>query len=455
MRASLRLMIVLVAACGSSQSGGPPPAATGGSVGTGGGPGTGGSSATGGAVAATDGPVPSPSDAAPVSADGPLVVGDGSAPQDAASPVTSDAAAPPSTGVFKVEGVATWRGNATAAYSIIHDDVCDSSARGVFSRAEVELTKRGLHAGFGLIAGECDMENGWAKVKTMVSHGHDVFSHSWTHACLGTAAECTDQKASSNFAQEIDRAGKAILDNAGVTAQYYIFPFDVCGTAAVAYLQKAGYLGARCGDHGFNAPGFPASDDFANKYDVWGPDFSVYFDKGPCAGVAKHDQDVVPNTLPLACRLYSLDQYVDDTIAGKGWGIKEFHGFDEDITEGAFQPLTPSDYTTHLDHLQPKIASNDLWVEGPTPVLRYRWAREACAPPAVNGSVLKFAAPSADCTKFATTLSFLVSTTDGSDPATVQVKQGAAMLPAKKLGPGKFVLDANPTKGDAMILIGQ
>jgi hypothetical protein len=65
---------------------------------------------------------------------------------------------------------------------------------------------------------------------------------------------------------------------------------------------------------------------------------------------------------------------------------------------------------------------------------------------------LTFAAPSADCSKYATGLSYLVSVTDGSDPATLAVMQGGQRVAARKLGPGKFVVDADPTRGDALIV---
>src|SRR6185295_6124166 len=52
-------------------------------------------------------------------------------------------------GAYKLEGVATWRGDKTAAFSVIHDDVCDPSVNGVFKTADPELVKRDLHGGFG------------------------------------------------------------------------------------------------------------------------------------------------------------------------------------------------------------------------------------------------------------------------------------------------------------------
>src|SRR5262249_52317865 len=114
----------------------------------------------------------------------------------------------------KVDGVATWRGDATAAYSIIHDDICDHSTSGVFTLAEPELAKRGLHAGFGVITSRCDNPPGgsWAQVSALLTHGHDVFSHSMNHPCMtadGQLASSCDPaaKKSTDFAKEITQAG--------------------------------------------------------------------------------------------------------------------------------------------------------------------------------------------------------------------------------------------------------
>src|SRR5258707_324398 len=38
-------------------------------------------------------------------------------------------------GVISVEGVSTWKGNATAAYTIIHDDACDYTLDSLFKVA--------------------------------------------------------------------------------------------------------------------------------------------------------------------------------------------------------------------------------------------------------------------------------------------------------------------------------
>src|SRR5438874_8107216 len=130
---------------------------------------------------------------------------------------------------FRVAGVASWRGDATAAYSLIHDDVCDPHALGVFSTAEPELQQRGLHAGFGVIVGTCAAAGRWPEVRALVAHGHDVFSHSWDHPCLthdAALAESCDPKAprSVDFASEIGRADVALQAVLGRATEFYIFP---------------------------------------------------------------------------------------------------------------------------------------------------------------------------------------------------------------------------------------
>jgi hypothetical protein len=431
-------------------SGGSVPMGTGGSpAGTGGSPtGTGGVTGTGGAPAGTGG--------APAGTGG--VAGTGGTPiaSDGGPGPAADAAPAPdatvTTATFKLDGVATWRGNATAAYTIIHDDLCDSSTEGSFAKADPELVKRGLHAGFGAIVGTCESDKVWPKVKVLVSHGHDLINHSWSHSCIGAAAQCNGEGTATNdLAKELDQSTQTIKAMTGVTVQYFIFPFDVCGTAALAHLHDIGYIGARCpGRRGVTPGNFP--DAFDTRFDVWGPNFSTYVAAGPCQGNAKPDQSSNPTTAnSQACRSFVLKQYLDDVVKAKGWGSREMHGFDGDA--GSFQPVSLADYTAHLDDIKARVDAHDLWFEGPTRVVRYRFARERCAPPEVaGGKTLHFPAPSPECMKYGGVVSYLVSASDGSDPASLSVQQGAALLPGRKLGPGRFVVDADPTAGDALLV---
>jgi peptidoglycan/xylan/chitin deacetylase (PgdA/CDA1 family) len=374
-------------------------------------------------------------------------------------------AGPPSSASFAVDGVATWRGDATGAYSIIHDDVCDSSALGVFSQGDPELYARGLHAGFGVIVSRCDAAKSgtWAQVKTLIAHGHDVFGHSWDHPCMtkdkGLAASCDPSAPLSvDFAKEIGQAGTLLKTKTGVSLDFFIFPYDVCDPTAITYLKGQGYLGARCGQLGTNAGDF--ADPFAVDYDVFGPSYSEYFGTTLCKNTAQGAAAVQYTTTPAeytdACRLYVLNHFIDDAIGKGGWSVRELHGFDPvDNNSGGWETVTPADYKAHLDYALGKTKTYALWMEGPTTVLRYRFARDPqnCALPTVSGgNTLHFAPPSAACAKYATALSYRIHTTDGSDPAGLQVQQGGTVVPVRRVSAGHFVADADPTKGDAVLV---
>jgi peptidoglycan/xylan/chitin deacetylase (PgdA/CDA1 family) len=303
----------------------------------------------------------------------------------------------------------------------------------------------------------------WAQVKTLVDHGHDVFSHSWNHACLTSdtnLAQSCDPTAplSVDFATELGKAGDTLRTQTGLSNDFFIFPYDVCDPAAITYLKNAGYLGARCGNAAINMA--TVADGFSVDYDVFGPSYSYYFGQGACAKTAAGTAPVQWTTLPAdytdACRLFVLNGYVDNVIAAKGWGVREMHGFDPvDLPNGGWETVTLADYRTHLDYLVTKENAGALWIDGPTRVLRYAFARnpQTCAAPTIaTGSTLHFGAPSAACQKVTTTLSYRVSTTDGSDPALLGVEQAGALLPVRKVSAGHFVVDADPTKGDAVLV---
>jgi hypothetical protein len=453
-RSSLRLVVlavsILASACmytesvtdvvpgdGAGGSGGMSPARTGGSggrapsgtggspSGTGGGPGAG---AGGNAVPGQGGS--SGSDAAPT--DGALAV-------DATTPAAV---------TLKVTGAATWLGNATAAYSIVHEVVCDQSVlNGPFNVADPELKARNLRGGFGLIVNRCEAANVWQKVNTMVANGHDVFSNTFNHRCLTTnntlAMGCDGAAMRTNdFATEIDRAAMMLEERTGVKPGFILFPYDVCDPGAVARAKTRGYVGARCAQ-GMNNNDF--ADPFKVAFDLWGPAWSTYRTMGTqCMGVAA--RSTRPNQASATCRQHVLSKYVEDAIAKKAWAMRGFHGFDSD--NGSFEPVSPADYRTHLDFVVTKVAAGQLWVDGPSRVVRYRMARQLCTPPTAEGALLRFAAPSADCTRHATALSYLI-TTEGADPATLALSQAGQRIEARKLGASSFVVDLDPTRGDA------
>ncbi|HEY2901086.1 MAG TPA: polysaccharide deacetylase family protein [Polyangia bacterium] len=406
-------------------------AGSGGATGSGGAAATGGSTGSGGAV--TD-------------------AGSDTSNTDAGSDTSATDSGMPATAAFKLGAVATWHGNATAAYSIIHDDICDDSVTGAMAIAEPEQTMRGIHGGYGVITSKCD-DTKWAKLKAMIADGHDVFNHSTNHPCMTSdknlAAACDPiAPLSTDWKTEIDDSTALLKSKLGIPIVFFIFPYDVCDPAAIARIKGLNYLGARCGSDIPTTNTATFADSFKLNFDVYGPAYSTYITDPKCAGVVQYV--TTPAMSPAACRQLVLQRQVDDAITAKGWALREVHGFEGD--PDVWEALPVAEYKAHLDYVKMKMDAGQLWAEGPTPVLRYRWARQYCTMPTLTGSTLKFGTQPANCLTYDTVLSYLVTTTDGSDPTTLKVQQGGKTLPVLRLAKGSYAVDADPTKGDATIV---
>jgi len=314
-------------------------------------------------------------------------------------------------GALRVEEVTTWKDNAKGTYSIIHDDACDYTLDSLFDKADPELTQRGLRAAFGAIVERCQERNTWAKLEILRQHGHEIINHSWDHKDFVMQADAAP------LSVEVDQANQ-VLD-AGLKDQhtsFFIFPYDSFDDAAVQHVGSLGYLGARAGKKGVNMPDFP--DGLRVMFDVWGGEDSIYNGEG----------DI-------------LKIYVDLAISEGGWSVREFHGIDD----LSYNPMTIADYRTHLDYARSKVDSGELWVDTPSAVVRYRFARQYCGTPTPSGYLLAFTAPSADCVRYDTPLSVIFTTTE--DVRSVVAQQGQLVQVATKLGPSRFLIDVNPAGG--------
>ena len=230
----------------------------------------------------------------------------------------------------------------------------------------------------------------------------------------------------------------------GAAVRYFVFPYDLCGPAALTRLRQQGYLGARCGPRGISEPGFP--DSLPTRFDVWGPNFSIYGESGPCEGLVTPDANIPPGNLPQACRRFVLNQYVNDAIAENGWAIRTLAGFEGD--PNPFQPIDVDDYTAHLDFVKNRVDAGQLWVDGPTAIVKYRWARERCPRPTFEGNAMVFSAPTPGCLPYATTLSYVVTIRDDDPlPSSLTVTQAGVTYPARPLAVGRYLVDARSEQG--------
>ena len=318
-------------------------------------------------------------------------------------------------GLIKVEGITVWKENATAAYSIIHDDACDYPLDSLFTTAEPALTARGLRAAFGAIVERCQERNVWDKLRVMVSHGHEIVCHSWDHP------DFVDQN--PDLSVQIDKATSVLAANLPEQkVQYFIFPFDSFTQPMIDRLATVGYTGARAGTKGVNPPDFP--DALRGDFDVYNDENSIYYPAFP---------DV-------------LKAYVDDAISKGGWAIREFHG----VQDTSWEMVPTPDYNAHLDYIKAKVDAGELWVDTPSTVGHYRFARQFCGTPTVDGAALSFGEPSAQCAANATQLSVIVQTE--LDSAVLNATQAGKTVVAQRLGEKRFLVNVDPTLGRAVLL---
>ncbi|HVJ16163.1 MAG TPA: polysaccharide deacetylase family protein [Polyangiaceae bacterium] len=337
----------------------------------------------------------------------------------------------------------TFKGGAKGAYTIIHDDLCGSPGSLVSGSVSGLLAARGLHAAFGAIVKDCIDAEHWPAVNTLAGAGHEIINHSWDH---------TDHVCAANYPVQIDQAHTSLGENVA-TPSFYIFPFDSSNDAALDHLKTLGYLGARGGVKGALTPGDWA-DDFKLNFDVYGPGYSFYCDLGACGGetlVCRKGYAEVAcvdggpdgtNQGDDACRASILQQYVDDAMAQGGWAIREFHGVDD-----GWEPVPTAIYSAHLDYVAAKASAGELWVENPTPIIKYRRAREYCAA-TVSDWTLSFGTPSADCVKYAVPVTYEI--TLQTPATTLTATQAGTALTVTSKGAGSFLVEIDPTQGDVL-----
>jgi peptidoglycan/xylan/chitin deacetylase (PgdA/CDA1 family) len=327
-------------------------------------------------------------------------------------------------GAITIEGVAPFRGAASGAYTIMHDDLCDYNIDSLFDVAEPELNERGLRAAFGVIVQRCVERAIWNRVNAMADNGHEIMNHTWTHLDVGLdpqEMEITQVALDALIAEQVDQATTVLNQNLTQgPAKFFIFPFDSFTDQVVAHLATLGYSGARAGLKGLNQADF--GDGLRVMFDVYGGENSIYVEEG----------DI-------------LKYYVDLAIQDGGWAVREFHG----IADQTFNPIPIADYEVHLDYVKSKVDSNELWVDTPSGVINYRFARMHCGSPVASGNGVSFPTTGSQCPTFPGTITVILTT--AVDVTTLHALQQGQQRVTKKLGPGRYTVDMDPMAGTALI----
>jgi hypothetical protein len=334
---------------------------------------------------------------------------------------------PADAGGFAFERIATWRDDAKAAYSIVHDDFCDFGVRGIQENALPALDDRGLEAALGTIVAECEAESLWDVVADADAAGHEIANHSYNH----------ENVTLDNAATEVADAKATLEEHTSRPVSFYVFPYDYFTADTIAAVEEAGHLGARGGNRddndGFDNPpinGAEPENDYEVEFDVWPRTYSKY--------ALYYPQDI-------------LSVHIWNAIDAGGWALREFHSVmpDGDSEAGnGFGPIELSDYEAHLDFLVDAWRKNYVWTATPSEVIKYRRARTACGA-AVADDTIAYDTSSGDCATYATPISVIVST--GNDVPSVQGLQNGEPVVTRKIGPSAFAIDADPTLGDVVL----
>jgi peptidoglycan/xylan/chitin deacetylase (PgdA/CDA1 family) len=257
---------------------------------------------------------------------------------------------------------ATWKNDATGAWSLQHDDWCGWVTSGIYADAVPALVERGLKASVGLIAGDCIEDPLWKQARAMLTQGMTMFNHSMNHKAAIAPSWDSSMAISWDNQVELHDSNDEIFENTNYRPSMFAFPNDLATTSAINFLRDSDqYKGARGPNEldgvwiptsGVNAADF--TDPYMLKSDLYS-EYSAYWSLGEGK---------------------RLTQYVDDAITQGGWAFQYMHG----VNDSSWFTVPKAEFITLVDYVKAKVDSNEIWSDTPETVLDYRFAREYCAP---------------------------------------------------------------------------
>ncbi|HSC78748.1 MAG TPA: carbohydrate-binding protein [Chitinolyticbacter sp.] len=338
------------------------------------------------------------------------------------TPVTPTPVTPtPGTARITAVKVEIWRNGAAGAYSMVHDDFCYEVSDSHINVAEPALYQRGLVAAFAAVTSACQPAH-WTAAQTFVAHGHELANHTRTHLPSSAAG----WQASAEIGQSTQDIARHLN---GYQPSYLVWPNDTATYAALAALRNtAGYLGARASNRDFGG----GNIQYGLAAGVNDAQFNDPF-------MVQWDLFTATNQWSLYPSGELLNLHVDAAISKGGWATRTMHG----VGTVGYEPVPVARYLAHLDYVKGKVDAGLLWVATPSDVIRYRYAREACAPTlAADGKSLSFPSGNAQCQKYATPITLELTATGAIAP-----RQGTTVLPVIDLGNGRYRVTVLPSAG--------
>jgi len=125
----------------------------------------------------------------------------------------------------------------------------DDGYRNVYDDALPILDRAGIRSTQSIITGGTFVDPNYitrAQLKVMAARGHEIASHTRTHAALATVSvrRAWDEIAGS----------KNDLATLGIRTVSFAYPFGSYSDATMSLVKGAGYVGARSSDEGYNTP---------------------------------------------------------------------------------------------------------------------------------------------------------------------------------------------------------
>jgi hypothetical protein len=304
----------------------------------------------------------------------------------------------------QTSSIATWKNNATGCYNFIHDDYGAAGVDGIWKYADTIAFNRGITFTFGAISGSCEVSRfvpdlgetfnpyDYAKNVMISQHNHEIMNHSHTHDCAvgranwpevgGFSEPCNvslgwgEDVNSANFSTQLETSTTSIYDNTGHYPRYFIFPYDRHTNAANDKLKELGYIGSRTGftsqANSDDPSGNPAF--YRNGYENYDEaDFYADADGFFRTAVVVNAPKISGENIAI-----ELDKWAQYAIDNQVWVNREMHN----VGSTGWGRIEVADYRAHLDFLQQKIASNELWVGTISEVLTYQIQKTKYTPSA-------------------------------------------------------------------------
>lgn len=277
--------------------------------------------------------------------------------------------------------ICKWKGNAHAAFTLIHDDFGDDTYTPEILHAGTLAYERGLKISSAAVVERIVSagEERWNDMNSFIAQGHEILNHSWNHD-NPTSANWNDFR---DLKETKDSLQAHLADSVWQKkVSFFCFPEDAGTVAQLDTLKKYGYIGARWrngyeGDR-INSGGTDFNPFQSNFYGYISKEYgdsvlalapnSTYTDWW----LTYPDKSYFTYVSPIE----KLEQrHLDKTLEAGGWGVMEMHSIapSQIYPEESpwWSPMSYEKYERLLDRFKELQDCDSLWMDVPSEVASY------------------------------------------------------------------------------------